>query len=96
MTLVEAPLKPAAEETDGGAEEPELVLALIEVEGVELGGAKVFEVVERGKFGGGFARGHEELEGFAGELDAGSEGVVSELLEEGQRGAGLAVVKDEA
>ena len=53
-------------------------------------------VVEGGELGCDFCRREEELEGFAGELDAGGEGVVGELLEERERGAGLAVVEGDA
>ena len=53
-----------------------MVGAVGEVAAVELGGAEVFEAVEEGELGGGLARGEEELEGLAGLLNAGGEGVV--------------------
>ncbi len=41
-------LEPGADQAAGGAYEAECVGAVVEVTGVELGGAEVFEVVEGG------------------------------------------------
>ena len=48
-----------------------------EVAGVDLGCAQVFDAVESGEFGCGFAWGEEEAEGFTGELYAAGEGIVA-------------------
>lgn len=53
-------------------------------------------MVEGGEFGGDLGGGEEELEGFSGEGYALGEGVVGELLEWRQGGAGKAVVEDDA
>ena len=89
-------LKPRAEQAAGTAAELEVVSAVGEVAGVDLGGADVFDVAEECQFGCDLRRGEEELEGLAGELDASGKGVVGELLEERKCGAGLAVVEDYA
>ena len=44
--------------------------------------------MEGGELSCDFCWREEELEGFAGELDAGGEGIVGELLDERERGAG--------
>jgi hypothetical protein len=87
-------LKPGAKETACGAEESKVVGAVGEVASVDLGGAEVFEVVEAGEFGGCLAWSEEELEGFAGLLNARGKGIVGELFEPGEHGPGLPVIKD--
>ena len=89
-------LEPGSEDAGGAAAELELVGAVGEVAEVELIGTEVFYRAEVFKFAGDFGWGEEELERLAGELDAGGERVVSELLEEWEDAAGLAVVEDEA
>ena len=76
-------LEPGADEAAGAADDTEVVGAVGEVALVDFGGAEVFEVVEGGEFGGDLRGGEEELEGFAGEVDAGGEGIVGELLARG-------------
>jgi len=89
-------LKPCADEADGGTEESEIVGAAVEVAGVDLRGAEVFDVVEGGELGGNLAWREEELEGFPGEFDARREGVERELLEARQSRSRLTVVEDKA
>ena len=52
--------------------------------------------MEGGEFGGDFCGSEEELEGFAGKVDARGEGVEGELFARRKRGARLGVVEDEA
>ena len=86
-------LQPRTEHAAAAAEQPQLVLASCKVERIEFWGAEIFKVVEVLEFNSDFRRGEEELKGLAGKLDAGCKGVVRKLLEKGQGGARLCVVK---
>jgi hypothetical protein len=89
------PLKPRTQQAAGAAPEPKVIGAVGEVKGVNLGRAKVLEVVERGEFGGGLTWSEEEPERLASLVNASDQGVVGELFEQGERRSGLPIIKDQ-